>query len=326
MLIDVIEQDSESALLQMIERNHKQGSLASLVHFKFTLFGAQPNHDQFVLAVKECLIGFKASVYFCADGDVFVVWRGTARNVLKQLLQNVKAAFAQDMTIACDVFPHHYYDLLAHGEELRIICKQKLHAQPGLAPLPPSDADLDAAAIRIARTGHSRPDSGFPQAEGHATDWHSLGQRIEPRLRFSPEQIVTLAQAVEIRKQRKHPEILVVEDQTFSRLLLHSSLREHYTTHSTEQAKEAIQLYAEHAPDIVFLDIELPDGNGHQLAELFKRFDPQTFVVMVTAYNQQDEVMRARNNGARAFVIKPYNKQKIFDCIQLFHRNRRKAS
>jgi two-component system, chemotaxis family, chemotaxis protein CheY len=297
MLMDIIEKNSEDALLQFVERNHKQGSLASLVHFQFSQQQMQPGHDDFVLAIKECLIGFRAAVYFCGDGDVFVVWRGTTRTVLKQMLQQIQKSFAHDL-------PHRYYDLLAHGEELRIICKQKLQSS---APPEPHPAETILSA------------SG-----GAAANWESLQRPIEPKLRFSAEQIVNLAQAAEKRRDRKTPVILVVEDQTFSRLLLHSSLRESYDVHSTEQAKDAIQLYAQHAPDIVFLDIELPDGSGHQLAELFRRFDPKAFVAMVTAYNQHDEVMRARDNGARAFVIKPYNKQKIFDCIQLYYRNHKK--
>lgn len=322
MLIDIIEHESTSALLSMIERNNRQGGIASLLHVQFATVGIQPTQEQLVLAVKDSLIGFKASIYFCSDGDTFIVWRGTARNTVKQLLMGLQKTYGAELPAGITVMPHQYYDLLAHGEELRILCKQKLQAQQNLAP---RSADPSLAAPTPITIGRL-PDDFSPMTVGHATGMHSLPRLIEPRLRFSPEQIVTLAQAVEARKERKNPEIMVVEDQTFSRLLLHSSLREHYTTHSTEQAKEAIQLYAEHAPDIVFLDIELPDGSGHQLAELFKRFDPKCFIVMVTAHNQQEEVMRARDNGARAFVIKPYNKQKIFDCIQLFYRNRKKAS
>lgn len=154
------------------------------------------------------------------------------------------------------------------------------------------------------------------------SDWQS----IDAPLKFSRDQIITLPMAIETRKDRKVPEILIVEDQTFSRLLLHSSLRDNYVVHSTENAKEAVQIYADTAPDIVFLDIELPDGSGHQLAELFKSIDKNAFVVMVTAQNARDDVIKAKDNGAKAFVLKPYNKQKIFDCIQLYHRSRKKPN
>ncbi len=314
MLIDIVEENSELQLLSMIERKNRQGALSSLTHFQFSDFQSQPNHDQFVLTIKECLIGLKAAVYFCADGDVFVAWRGAARNILSQMVEQVQKVFSAEMTYPTERFPYRYYDIAAHGEELRIICKRKIQ--------PIAQTPIAKNAMEIASSSAMPQDVRQLASASAKEEW----RRIEPMLKFGRDQIAVLASAMESRRGRKTPHILVVEDQTFSRLLLHSSLRESYNVDSTENAKDAIALYAERAPDIVFLDIELPDGSGHQLAELFQRMDPQGFVVMVTAHNARHDVMTAKENGARAFVLKPYNKQKIFDCIASFQKMRKKLN
>jgi len=118
------------------------------------------------------------------------------------------------------------------------------------------------------------------------------------------------------RKPRENPEIMVVEDQHFSRILLLGLFNKEYRCFGAKDAKEAISNFSVYAPDIIFLDIELPDQNGHELAKLFKSIDPQVHIVMVTANHYQKDVKKAIENQVNGFVVKPYNKQKLLNTIE----------
>lgn len=128
------------------------------------------------------------------------------------------------------------------------------------------------------------------------------------------------------RGARKRPLALVVEDVDFSRKLLESFLVGHFGVITATDAHAGWDAFRDHAPDIVFLDIELPGINGHDLAEKIWDMQRGTFIVMVTGRNTLTDLDRARANGATAFIVKPYSKQKITECIDRFRARRNKES
>lgn len=128
--------------------------------------------------------------------------------------------------------------------------------------------------------------------------------------------------ALRSRTIREKPRVLVVEDQPFSQRLLLEMLRQSFTVDTASDAKEALQQYLDYAPDITFLDIELPGENGHTLARFFKSLDPDAYIVMVTGNNSVEDVALAKSNHVDGFVVKPYNKQKIFERIEHFRAQR----
>lgn len=132
--------------------------------------------------------------------------------------------------------------------------------------------------------------------------------------------------AVNMRKSREKPRILVVEDQLFSRRILQEVLHNDFVVDVAETAKEGIRLFLEDAPDIALLDIELSDDSGHTLARFIKSVDPAAFVVMVTGNNSVEDVTMAKSNHVDGFIVKPYNKAKIFESIEKYftiHPDRR---
>ncbi len=68
--------------------------------------------------------------------------------------------------------------------------------------------------------------------------------------------------------------------------------------------------------DIVFLDIGLPDGDGHDLLQWMIDIDPDTFAVMFTGNDGTDMLMRSVEKGAKGFVSKPYDERKMKFFIQ----------
>lgn len=120
------------------------------------------------------------------------------------------------------------------------------------------------------------------------------------------------------RASRERLRVLVVEDQAFSRKILHELLRHLYIVDVAASAKEGVVAYLENAPDIALLDIELADESGHTLARLIKTIEPTAFVVMVTGNNSVEDVALAKSNQVDGFIVKPYNKAKIYECIEKF--------
>jgi len=132
---------------------------------------------------------------------------------------------------------------------------------------------------------------------------------------------ITLAQAARYKKMREQKRvrpklhILSVEDEPFLRKLMQEALRELYEIITCPSAEEGWKFYLEGAPDIAFLDIGLPDSGGHELAHRIKEFDPDAYVVMLTASRRPEDIERARDNRVNGFVIKPFNRKKLDECI-----------
>lgn len=119
--------------------------------------------------------------------------------------------------------------------------------------------------------------------------------------------------------------ILVVEDSDFLREMFRRALRGEHAVYAAAGAKEGWRLYQEKEPDIIFVDIGLPDGNGHDLARKIKEYNPAAFVVMATASDFAEDREVADQNNADGYIAKPYNKQEINDyvdhCLFLNHRD-----
>ena len=134
---------------------------------------------------------------------------------------------------------------------------------------------------------------------------------------LTPDEINSFDHVCKERRGRDKPVILVVEDQGFSSKLL-TTILSSYETHVAKDGLSAMDLYLKHAPDIAFLDVELPDVNGHQIAEAINKIDVDPYIVMVTASSTAEDAKRAASNNIKGFVPKPYERQKILACMQQY--------
>jgi len=110
--------------------------------------------------------------------------------------------------------------------------------------------------------------------------------------------------------------ILVVEDNDLLRETFRLALYKDHAIYVAKGAKEGWRQYKEKKPDIVFMDINLPDGNGHDLTKQIKKDNPSTCVVMATVNDVVEEKERAANNHADGFIAKPFTKEEIDACIE----------
>lgn len=114
---------------------------------------------------------------------------------------------------------------------------------------------------------------------------------------------------------------LVVEDDRNFRLMLQETLNDLnglvVTKSFANDVKTAMQKFMEVKPDIVLLDINLPDGKGLDLIEPMLRIHPAVSIVMVTGSRVNADVERAKRDGAIGYILKPYTRKKINDVFQL---------
>jgi two-component system chemotaxis response regulator CheY len=106
---------------------------------------------------------------------------------------------------------------------------------------------------------------------------------------------------------------LIVDDVSSVRYFLNQNLRimgaEKVAEASTGQ--QALQAVSTEHPDVIFLDIELPDSNGHDLLSHIKAMEPKCHVVIMSAHNSVENLKRSVQGGASGFMAKPFTPQKI---------------
>jgi two-component system, chemotaxis family, chemotaxis protein CheY len=111
--------------------------------------------------------------------------------------------------------------------------------------------------------------------------------------------------------------IVIVDDAEFMRMTLSNILMkgEHEVVGQGENGKDAIRLYRELKPDLVTLDITMPEMNGIDAVKQIKKEFPDAKVIMCSAMGQQKMVVEAIEAGAKDFIVKPFDEGRLIDAI-----------
>lgn len=107
--------------------------------------------------------------------------------------------------------------------------------------------------------------------------------------------------------------VLIVDDAEFMRAMLREIVQSLGWSVVAEagDGAEAIALSARLRPDLVLLDITMPTMDGNEALAAILARDPQAKVVMITALGQKDQVLTAIKLGARDFIIKPFDTERV---------------
>ncbi len=106
--------------------------------------------------------------------------------------------------------------------------------------------------------------------------------------------------------------VLVVDDSSFMRMRCVATVKElGYETVEAGDGAEAIQAYKDQKPAAVLMDITMPGMDGLQALKEIMEFDSDAKVAMVTAMGQQSMVMEAMKSGAKDFVVKPFEPDRV---------------
>ena len=112
--------------------------------------------------------------------------------------------------------------------------------------------------------------------------------------------------------------ILIVDDAAFMRMMLKDILTKGGYEIAGEAAhgEEAVKKYKEEKPDLVTLDITMPNKDGIQALKEIKAFDANANCLMCSAMGQQSMVIDAIQNGAKDFIVKPFQADRVIEAVK----------
>ena len=111
--------------------------------------------------------------------------------------------------------------------------------------------------------------------------------------------------------------VLIVDDAAFMRIKLKDILEKnnYEVVGEAENGIEAIEKYKEVSPDIVTMDITMPEMDGVEALKEIKAFDPNAKILMCSAMGQQSMVMDAIRAGAVDFIVKPFDTERVIHAL-----------
>jgi two-component system chemotaxis response regulator CheY len=111
--------------------------------------------------------------------------------------------------------------------------------------------------------------------------------------------------------------VLVVDDAAFMRMMIRDILaKEGYVIHEAVNGRDAVDKYEQIRPDLVTLDITMPEMNGLDALKLIREKDPAARVLMVSAMGQQKMIVEALEAGAMDFLVKPFQPTKVLETVK----------
>ncbi len=114
--------------------------------------------------------------------------------------------------------------------------------------------------------------------------------------------------------------VLVVDDGAFMRSMIKGMLTKHgyEIVGEAEDGLQSLEKYKELKPDLVTMDITMPNMNGIDALKNIMQIDPEANVVMVSAMGQEVYVKEAIRSGAKSFVVKPFDENTLMSVIEGF--------
>jgi len=111
--------------------------------------------------------------------------------------------------------------------------------------------------------------------------------------------------------------VIIVDDANFMRMALKNILEkyQHEVVAEGKTGKEAIELYRRYKPDLMILDITMPEMDGMEALKIIKKEFPDAIIVMCSAMGQQKMVVEAIEAGAKDFIVKPFEENRIQNTI-----------
>jgi two-component system chemotaxis response regulator CheY len=112
--------------------------------------------------------------------------------------------------------------------------------------------------------------------------------------------------------------VLIVDDATFMRMMIKDILLKNglEVVGEAENGLVAIEKYQELKPDLVTMDITMPEMDGIAAIKEIKKIDPHAKIIICSAMGQQMMVMEAIQAGARDFVVKPFQQDRVLQALQ----------
>jgi CheY-like chemotaxis protein len=274
----LIDHDTETHLTAALKAHHLTSRYLYL-----HLMDAPPIvgiKEKVIETAKRLFEEVELQMYFCEDGDICLLAPLLPRKAGNQFVLEI-AAYAG--RIANDSFAQ-CYDVMPRLPHLLALMEQKRHKKT--------------------------------QAHAHQVKLEEQQQRERKRQAILGGNYASPADVKARRAARATPQMMMIEDDPFSRRLVENVIQKKYPLTGLGEATHALETYARLAPDILFLDIQLPDVTGHELLEKIIALDPEAYVVMLSGNADRDNITQAMQRGAKGFIAKPFTREKLFQYIE----------
>ncbi len=112
--------------------------------------------------------------------------------------------------------------------------------------------------------------------------------------------------------------ILICDDAAFMRMMIKDILTKngYNIAGEAENGLKAVEKYNEVKPDLVLMDITMPEMDGIQALKQIKSTDPSASVIMCSAMGQQAMVIEAIQSGAKDFIVKPFQAERVLEAVK----------
>ena len=112
--------------------------------------------------------------------------------------------------------------------------------------------------------------------------------------------------------------ILVVDDAAFMRMMIKDILSKngYEVAGDAENGARAIEKYKELIPDLVIMDITMPEVNGIEAVKEIKKINADAKIIMCSAMGQQAMVIESIQAGARDFIVKPFQAERVVEAVK----------
>ena len=112
--------------------------------------------------------------------------------------------------------------------------------------------------------------------------------------------------------------ILISDDAAFMRMMIKDILTKngYNVVGEAENGARAVEKYNELKPDLVLMDITMPEMDGIQALKKIKENDPSALVIMCSAMGQQAMVIESIQAGAKDFIVKPFQADRVLEAVK----------
>lgn len=112
--------------------------------------------------------------------------------------------------------------------------------------------------------------------------------------------------------------VLICDDAAFMRMMIKDILSKngYNIAGEAENGLKAIEKYNELKPDLVLMDITMPEMDGIEALKKIKESDPNATIIMCSAMGQQAMVIEAIQAGAKDFIVKPFQAERVLEAVK----------
>lgn len=280
----IIQEYAEKALTERLETIKQEAKHSRCVTLKFsstpiTASSAIPTIQQYLETNVETTEQYQ--LFICEDGDAYLLGNNIASKDIQMFLMYLEKTLNIDIRSMATLYelPAQIYPVLTSVDE-------KIQRKANIK-------NTAMSAIEQSKQQQKRHSILSVVNEEHAK-----------------------SAIIKQRKERTRPQIMVIEDDSFTRQLVINLLQKQYAIAGTGTSSEALKMYVRLAPDILFLDINLPDISGHQFLERIIELDPNAYIIMLSGNADRENIVHAISKGAKGFVGKPFTKDKLLQYIE----------